>query len=135
MINGYKYKASTKYEINDTFSWKKKGTACVNKRSLLLVRYLNISNESPWAESIERQSFVGEVSANFCGWRVPRGQHDGSLWSYSRLSRPKLLLSFPSSSSIVLTGLSGPRSRPTTFHKICNSRESNQDLWICSQEL
>jgi hypothetical protein len=35
----------------------------------------------------ERQQLVGEVSANFCGLRVPRGQRDGSLRPYSRLSR------------------------------------------------
>jgi hypothetical protein len=37
---------------------------------------------------------VGEVSANFCGNRVPRGQHDRSLWLYSRLSGPEPLLFF-----------------------------------------
>jgi hypothetical protein len=40
-----------------------------------------------------------------------------------------------SSSSIVLTRLSGPCSRPTTSHKILYRWESNPDLWICSQEL
>jgi hypothetical protein len=30
--------------------------------------------------------------------------------------------------------LSGPRSRPTTSQKIWMRRESNADLWICSQE-
>jgi hypothetical protein len=34
------------------------------------------------------RSLIGEVSANFCGYRVPRGQRDGSLRQYSRLSRP-----------------------------------------------
>jgi hypothetical protein len=32
---------------------------------------------------------TGEVSANFCGQRLPRGQRDGSLRPYSRISRPK----------------------------------------------
>jgi hypothetical protein len=45
---------------------------------------------------------------------VPRGQRDGSLRPYSRISKPELLLFLSSSSSIVLTRLSGPRSRPTT---------------------
>jgi hypothetical protein len=49
---------------------------------------------------------------------VPRRQRDESLWLYSRLSRPKPLLFLPSSSSIVLTRLSGPRSRPATSQKI-----------------
>jgi hypothetical protein len=41
---------------------------------------------------------------------MPRGQRP-----YSRLSRPEALLFLPSSSSVILTRLSGPRSRPTTF--------------------
>jgi hypothetical protein len=32
------------------------------------------------------------VIANFCGYRVPRGQRDGSLWPYSRFSRQEPLL-------------------------------------------
>jgi hypothetical protein len=41
-----------------------------------------------------------------------------SLRQYSRLSRPEPLLFLSSSPSIVLTRLSGPRSRPTTSQKI-----------------
>jgi hypothetical protein len=40
---------------------------------------------------------------------VPRGQHDGSLRPYSRFSKPEPLLFLQSSSSVVLTRLSGPR--------------------------
>jgi hypothetical protein len=40
----------------------------------------------------ERPPLVGEVIANFCGWRVPRGQRDGSLRPYSRFSRQEPLL-------------------------------------------
>jgi hypothetical protein len=47
----------------------------------------------------ERPPLVGEVSANVCGWRVPRGRRDGSLRPYFRLSRPEPLLFLPSSSS------------------------------------
>jgi hypothetical protein len=56
----------------------------------------------------EQPSLVGEVSANFWGYWVPRGQRDGSLRQYSRLS----------SSSTVLMSLCGPRSRPSTSQKI-----------------
>jgi hypothetical protein len=63
------------------------------------------------------------------------GCHNGSLRPYSRFSRPESLISLPSSSSIVLTRQSGPRSRPTTPQKIWQSRESNPDFWICSHEL
>jgi hypothetical protein len=41
----------------------------------------------------------------------------------------------PSSSSVALTRLSGPRFRTTTSQKTWQSWESNPDLWICSQEL
>jgi hypothetical protein len=63
---------------------------------------------------------------------VPRGQRDESLRPYSRLSRPEPLLFLPSSSSVALTRLSGPRSILTTFFSSCNARESNPgppDLW------
>jgi hypothetical protein len=40
----------------------------------------------------ERLPLVGEVIANFCGERVPRGQRDGSLRSYSRFSRQEPIL-------------------------------------------
>jgi hypothetical protein len=74
---------------------------------------------SPQANyTTERPPLVGEVSANFCGERVSRVQRNGSPRPYSRFSRPKLLIFLPSSSSIVLMRLSGPRSRPTTSQKI-----------------
>jgi hypothetical protein len=60
---------------------------------------------------IERTALVGEVIANFCEYRVPRGQRDGSLRPYSRLSRPEQLLFLSSSSSIVHTRLSEARSK------------------------
>jgi hypothetical protein len=47
-----------------------------------------------------RPPLVGDVSANFWGQRVSHGQHDGSPWSYSQLSRSEQLLFLPSSSSI-----------------------------------
>jgi hypothetical protein len=40
----------------------------------------------------ERPPLVGEVTANFCGSRVPRGQRDGSQRPYSRFSRQEPLL-------------------------------------------
>jgi hypothetical protein len=40
---------------------------------------------------------------------VPRGYRDGSLWTYSRISRQEPLLFLSSSPSVVLTRLSGPR--------------------------
>jgi hypothetical protein len=40
----------------------------------------------------ERPPLVGEVIANFCGERVPRGQRDGSLRPYSQISRQEPLL-------------------------------------------
>jgi hypothetical protein len=66
----------------------------------------------------ERPPLVIEISVNFSEQRASRGQRDGSLRPYSRFSRPELLLFLPSSSSVVLTRLSGPRSRPTTSQKI-----------------
>jgi hypothetical protein len=61
--------------------------------------------------------FVGEFSAHLRGYGVPRGQRDGSPTAVISVSRPEPLLFLPSSSSVVLTRLSGPRSRPTTSQK------------------
>jgi hypothetical protein len=91
-----------------------------------------IRNSVVWARErtipTERPPLVGEVlrieGATWSAWR-----------SYSRLSRLEPLLFLSSSSAVVLTTLSGPRSRPTTSQKIWQRRESNPDLWICSQEL
>jgi hypothetical protein len=63
-------------------------------------------------------ALVGEVSANFYEWRVSRGQPDGSLRSYSQLSRQESVLFLLSRSSVVLTRLNGPRSRPSNSQNI-----------------
>jgi hypothetical protein len=62
--------------------------------------------------------FLFLALATFADRGVSRGQRDGSLRSYSHLSRPESLVFLPSRSSFVLTRLSGPRSRPTTSPKI-----------------
>jgi hypothetical protein len=56
---------------------------------------------------------------------VSRGQHIGSPRLYFWFCRPEPLLFLLISSSIVLTGLSGPRSRLTTSQKIWYRREPN----------
>jgi hypothetical protein len=66
----------------------------------------------------ERRPLVGEVNANFCGKTVSRGQHDGSIVPYSQFSSPEPILFLQSNSSVVLTRLNGPGSRPTTSQKI-----------------
>jgi hypothetical protein len=65
-----------------------------------------------------RPPLFGEVNASFCESRVSRGQRNKSPQTYSRISRPEPLIFLPSSSSVVLTKLSGLRSRPTTSQKI-----------------
>jgi hypothetical protein len=66
----------------------------------------------------ERPPLVGRVSANFCGEGCSvvsaTDPHGGNLG----FSRPEPLILLPSSSSIVLTRLSGPRSRPTAPEKM-----------------
>jgi hypothetical protein len=60
-----------------------------------------------------------EVGANFCGYGVSRGQRNGSPRPLiSVFYNPEQLLFNSSSSSVILTRPSGPRSRPTTFQKI-----------------
>jgi hypothetical protein len=83
----------------------------------------------------ERPLLVGKVSVNFV--RIDGCRVVSVTDPYSRvlgfLYRSRYV--FWSSSSIVLTRLSGPRSRPTTSQKLWYRRELNPDLSICSQEL
>jgi hypothetical protein len=59
-----------------------------------------------------------KLVATFVDRGMWRGQRGGSLWPWSRFSGLEPLHFFPSSSSVVLTRLSGPRSRPTTSQKM-----------------
>jgi hypothetical protein len=92
-----------------------------NKNSFARLRERTIPTERP--------PLVGDVCSNFCGYRVPRGERNGSLRPYSRFSRSEPLIFLPSNSSIILTRLNGPRCRPTTCQKIWQRRESNPNLW------
>jgi hypothetical protein len=77
----------------------------------LIKMFLN-EKKTSWPESTSELS-DGATAA--CRRNlVSRGQRDRSLRPYSLFSRPELLLFLPSSSSIVLKNLSGPRSRPIT---------------------
>jgi hypothetical protein len=85
--------------------------------------------------SSERPPLVGEVIANFL--RI-----EGATWPAWRIPTAVLSVFYTgattflsSSSSVVLTRLSGLRSRPTTYFLFWWCRESNPGLRICSQEL
>jgi hypothetical protein len=97
--------------------------------------------KNPWPESASElyrpsdRRLSAKLVPTFPDRVVLHSQRDESLRLYYRLSRPEPLLFHPISSSIVLTILSGPRSRTTTSQKIWYCRGSNLDLWICSQEL
>jgi hypothetical protein len=93
------------FVIFEQLSKKKK-----TKTPWLLVRKRTVPTKRP--------PLVSEVSANFCGYRVSCGQRNGSPRSLIRFSWPEPLLFHSSSSSLILTRLSGPRSRPTTSQKI-----------------
>jgi hypothetical protein len=53
----------------------------------------------------ERPPLVGEVSANFCGYRVSHGQRNGSPRPLIRFSWPEPLLFHSSSSSVMCTAI------------------------------
>jgi hypothetical protein len=74
-------------------------------------------------------------SVNFCRYRVLRGKRNGFPRSLSRFSRLEPLLFLPSSSSVVLTRLSGPDPDPLLLRKSGSTGNRTQDLWICSQKL
>jgi hypothetical protein len=80
-------------------------------------------DKTPWSESAREpcrpsdRRLSAELEPTFTDRGVSRGQCDRSLRSYSWFYRPEPLPFLSSSSSIVLTRLSGPRSRPTTSQK------------------
>jgi hypothetical protein len=63
------------------------------------------------------------------------GQRGWSLQLWSRLSRHEPLLFLSSSSSIVLTRLSGPHPDPLLLWKSGSARNQTQTSGFCSQEL
>jgi hypothetical protein len=73
------------------------------KELVALVRERSIPSERP--------SLVGGVSANFLGYRVSRGQRNGSLRLYSRISRPQPLLFLPVTPQLYSCGSAGNRTR------------------------
>jgi hypothetical protein len=73
----------------------------------------NLHGLSPQANFTDRATAACRRSD--CQLLRIHGQRDGSLWPYSRFSRQKAATFLSSSSSVVLTRLSGPRSRPTNF--------------------
>jgi hypothetical protein len=81
----------------------------------------------------ERPLLVGEVIANFCGWRVPRGQRDGSLRPYSRFYRQQPLLFYQVASQLYSRGWVDPVPDPLLFSGSAGNR--TRGLRICSQEL
>jgi hypothetical protein len=74
---------------------------------MVLVRERTIPTEQP--------QLVGEVIANLCGYRVPRGQRDGSLRSYSRFSRQEPLLFYQVAPQLYSRGSVDPVPDPLPF--------------------
>jgi hypothetical protein len=94
--------------------WKKH---CVNPVSAKTNK--KKTNSMVWVRErtipTERPPLVGEVIANFCGWRVPRGQRDGSLRPYSRFSRQEPLLFYQVAPQLYSRGWVGPVPDPLLF--------------------
>jgi hypothetical protein len=97
----------------------------IKKYSMVWVRERTIPTERPL--------LVGEVIANLCGERVPRGQRDRSLRLYSRFSRQEPLLFYQVAPQLYSRGWVDSVPDPLLFFWKC--RESNPCLRICSQEL
>jgi hypothetical protein len=84
--------------------------------------------KTPWpgsASELYRPSYSrlsAKLVPSFVDRRVPRGQRNGPLRPYSRISRPEPLLFLPSRSSIVLTRLWAPNLAQIMFNEV---------LWRC----
>jgi hypothetical protein len=99
----------------------KKGVTNTNGMEIALAYFRKVNwwrylpNKTPWLESASDRRWSAKLVTTFSHTEVLRGQHNGCLRTYSRFSRPEPLLFLPSSSSTVLTRLSGPRSRTHYF--------------------
>jgi hypothetical protein len=87
-----------------------KGPVQNKTNSVALVRKRTIPTERP--------PLVGEVSANFSGYRVSRGQRNESPRPLISIFYTGTATFLTNSSSIIFTRLSGPRFRPTTSQKM-----------------
>ena len=98
---------------------KRQQTVSIHSSSVALVRERTIPTERPPP--------VGEVSANFffADTGVSRGQRNESPRPLISVFWTGAATFYSSSSSIDLTRLTGPRSRPTTTQKIWQRLESN----------
>jgi hypothetical protein len=76
----------------------------------------------------ERPPLVGEVIANFCGKRVPRGRRDGYLRPYSRISRQETLLFYQVAPQLYSRGWVVPVPDPLLFFGSAGSRTRAPDL-------
>jgi hypothetical protein len=89
--------ASTVLHVRFIWDWliphPRSRTDCILRCRLYLSKK-KLHGLSPRANYFELPPLVGEVIANFCGQRVPRGQRDGSLLPYSRFYRQEPLLSY-----------------------------------------
>jgi hypothetical protein len=74
----------------------------------------------------ERAPLVGEVSASFCGYRLPRGLHDGSLRPYSRFPRPEPLLSLQVAPQLYSRGRMGLVPDPLLLRKCGSAGNRNR---------
>jgi hypothetical protein len=78
----------------------------------------HITKLSPWPESASDRHLSTNLVKTFAARGVSRSQRGGSPTAVISICRPEPLLFLPSSSSVVLMRLSGPRSRPSTSQKI-----------------
>jgi hypothetical protein len=109
------------FNRNEYQKWGKKNLGIGAWPALRLVNFYYEASHTASLKELEIcYDLVQAVGNHLCQMvSVILGQCDGPLQPYSRFSRPEPLLFLSSSSSIVLTRLGGPRSRPTTSQKIC----------------
>jgi hypothetical protein len=80
-------------------------------------RFRDLSSEGHPYGPQTKNTKLYRLSKHRLSAKLVRGQRDGSLRAYSRFSRPGPLHFLSSSSSIVFTRLSGPRSRLILLRK------------------
>jgi hypothetical protein len=100
-------KRESVHSLSNTSSWL--NAQFLKKRPVAWVR--------EWTVPTERPTIVGEVSANFRGYRVQCARRDGSLRPYYRFSRPDPLLFFQVAPQLYSRGWVDPVPDPLLLRK------------------
>jgi hypothetical protein len=117
------WRASVRSIVTNAYFWD----PSVSANSVALVRERTIPTERP--------SLVGEVNANFWGYKMLNCQHNVSLRPCSRFLDRSRYFIFQVAPKLYSGSWVGTVPNPLLLRKYGSVGNRTRNLWICSQEL